>query len=83
MIQNETTKEQTRRLFRAGVSEVKLAMSDDHRVVFEPLSLGALWNVASRRVPSLPALLSATIPGTADSAGLVEALVEIIEANQK
>ena len=82
MIQNETTKAQTRRLFQAGVSEVNVCMGDDHHVVFEPLSLGALWNVASRRVPSLAALLSATIQEGSDSAELVEALVRIIEANQ-
>lgn len=69
---NETTIRQARRLFAAGCEEIHVGMSG-HKITFEPVPLGKLWDMANRLG------LEYLFPTELTSNELIEALVVALE----
>jgi len=69
---NETNCTQARRLFAAGLPAVGIA-TEDHRITFQPIPLGRLWDTAHRL--GIKTELSTELNTTE----MIEALVVAIE----
>lgn len=70
---NESTISQARRLFAAGCPDISLSLVSHHRITFEPIPLGRLWDMAHKLG------LEYEFPLELTSNELTEALVAALE----
>ena len=73
---NETTITQARRLFEAGCPDIRVSMAG-HHIIFEPVTLGRLWDMAHKLG------LEYEFPLELTSIQLVESLVTAIEKHYR